>query len=355
MRPKSPQNRELPVRMIKRVRTLKSGKNLTYYYYNAKGSTTKQKEIPLGPDLDEAKLKWAELEQTNAPIKFKNRNKLGYLFDKYEREIVPTKAPRTQKDNLAELKQLRKVFDEAPISAIKPHHIAQYRDARSAKTRGNREMALLSHIYKYAIEWGLAKENPVSGVRKNKEKGRSYYADDEVFYLVYKYADQVLKDMMMVAYLTGQRPADVLSIRTAHITKEHLLIGQNKTGHKLRIKLINNNKPTGLGMLIKDIISRKDDVGPYLISVNGRGITYSMLRNRFENARIDAINEALSNKDQELADKVKQFQFRDTRSKAASDMNDISAASKLLGHSKEQITKSVYIRKGQEVDPLERQ
>lgn len=61
------------------------------------------------------------------------------------------------------------------------------------------------------------------------------------------------------------------------------------------------------------------------------------------------MNDALSNNDQELSDKVKQFQFRDTRSKAASDMNDISAASRLLGHSKEQIAKSVYTRKGQEV------
>lgn len=214
-------------------------------------------------------------------------------------------------------------------------------------------MALLSHIYKYAIEWGIAKENPVAGVRKNKETSRSFYADDEVFYSVYKYADQALKDMM-IAYLTGQRPADVLSIRMANITKEYLLIGQNKTGHKLRIKLINNEGPTGLGKLINDIISRRKDSGPFLISVNGKGITYSMLRNRFENARIDAINEALSNKDQDLAERVKQFQFRDTRSKAASDMNDISAASKLLGHSKEKITRDVYTRISQEVDPLER-
>lgn len=43
MRPKSPENRELPVRMIKRVRTLKSGKELVYYYYNAKGTKSKQK------------------------------------------------------------------------------------------------------------------------------------------------------------------------------------------------------------------------------------------------------------------------------------------------------------------------
>lgn len=35
MRPKSPENRELPVRMIKRVRTLKNGNKLTHYFYNA--------------------------------------------------------------------------------------------------------------------------------------------------------------------------------------------------------------------------------------------------------------------------------------------------------------------------------
>lgn len=213
---------------------------------------------------------------------------------------------------------------------------------------------MLSHIYKYAIEWDFAIENPVAEIRKNKETARSYYAEDEVFYSVYEKADQVLKDMMMVAYLSGQRPADVLGIRVSNITPDHLLIGQNKTGHKLRIKLSNNEKRTGLGILIDDILTRKNDSSPYLISIKNKGITQGMLRNRFDNARIDAINKALSINDVELADKIKQFQFRDTRSKVASDMNDITAASRLLGHSKEQITRSVYVRTGQEVAPLER-
>lgn len=35
-------------------------------------------------------------------------------------------------------------------------------------------------------------------------------------------------------------------------------------------------------------------------------------------------------------------------------MDDINLASKLLGYTKQQITELIYIRKGQEVEPLER-
>ena len=35
-------------------------------------------------------------------------------------------------------------------------------------------------------------------------------------------------------------------------------------------------------------------------------------------------------------------------------MNNIELASKLLGHTKEEITRKVYIRIGQEVEPLNR-
>ena len=41
-----------------------------------------------------------------------------------------------------------------------------------------------------------------------------------------------------------------------------------------------------------------------------------------------------------------QFQFRDIRPKAASEIADISEASALLGHSKEGITERVYRRIG---------
>lgn len=346
---KTSKNRDLPPKMFRRIRTLKSGKLWIGYYYDGR-QEGKRVEIPLGTDFDAAKKKWAELEQTK--VVEEDSKTLGWLFTKYQNEIIPKKAPRTQKDNLAELKQLRSAFEDAPIDSVTASHIAQYRDARTAKIRANREMALLSHIYNTAIEWGFAKDNPVAKVRKNKEAGRSYYAYDDVFFSVYKHACQELKDLLMVAYLSGQRPADVHKIRVSHITTDHLLVDQNKTGQKLKIKLNDDKGRTPLGLILDDILSRKKDSSPFLITVNGNEMTYTMRRKRFDIARLNAIDEALANHDKELADRIKEFQFRDTRPKAASDMNDINLASKLLGHSKEQITRMVYIRTGQEVESL---
>ena len=46
------------------------------------------------------------------------------------------------------------------------------------------------------------------------------------------------------------------------------------------------------------------------------------------------------------AEKIAQFQFKDIRPKAASEITDISDASLLLGHSKQEITNRVYRRVG---------
>lgn len=101
-------------------------------------------------------------------------------------------------------------------------------------------------------------------------------------------------------------------------------------------------------------MKRKNDNSPYLITIKDIGMTYSMRRYRFENARIDAANEALANNAEELAKRIKEFQFKDLRPKAASDMNNIELASKLLGHTKEEIIMKVYVRVGQKVEPLNR-
>jgi len=49
---------------------------------------------------------------------------MRFIYDRYERDIIPTKAPRTQEDNLSYLAWLRKVFDSAPIDSISPQFIA---------------------------------------------------------------------------------------------------------------------------------------------------------------------------------------------------------------------------------------
>lgn len=148
MRPRKADTRNSPPRMHQWTRTRKSGKVwISYFYLDLTG-----KAIPLGKDLDQARIKWAELEAKEKPLDLRT---MKGIFDRYIRDIVPKKAPRTQRDNLAEIKQLRTMFNSAPIESITPATIAGYRDARSAKVRANREIATLSHIFNIAREWGL--------------------------------------------------------------------------------------------------------------------------------------------------------------------------------------------------------
>ena len=285
---KSSGNRDLPPRMLRRTRKRKNGRIWVSYYYDGRDENGKRKEVPLGPDLYEAKVKWAKLEYKNPPKIVRN---MGEVFDRYEARIIPGKKPRTQQDNLKELKQLRKAFENAPIEAITPQVVAQYRDARTAKIRANREIALLSHVFTIAREWGMTdKANPCAGVRRNKETPRDFYADSAVWDAVYAQAAQELKDTMQLAYLTGQRPADVLKISINDLSGDFLMVGQGKTQKRLRISLLFEGMDTKLSIFIKDLMERRMLSGVrnsrLITNTGGLRMSAQMLRNRWDEARL---------------------------------------------------------------------
>lgn len=346
MRPKKPANRDLPPRMIRRVRKLKSGEYWIGYYYDGRDATGKRQEIPLGTDADEARVKWAQLERKQVPLAAKT---VGDLLRRYDRDVIPGKGTKTQNDNRKCLTQLLKAFDSAPMEAITPQIIAQYRDARTAPVRANREIALLSHAFNMAREWGIySRENPTRGVRRNKEEPRDVYVTDEVWQAVYIEAPRDLRLAMDLAYLTGQRPADVRKMRWSEVSEDFLLVGQGKTATKLRIRLHIDGLRTGLGRLLDQL----DRTRPFLIaSDDGKQITESMLRLRFEPARKRAAVIATAAKDHDLAAAIMQFQFRDIRPKAASEIVSLEDASDLLGHTTQSMTKRVYRRVGKVVNP----
>lgn len=276
------------------------------------------------------------------------------IFDRYARDVIPKKGERTQKDNLAELKQLRPTFDGAPIDSITPANIAGYRDARTAKVRANREIALLSHVFNMAREWGLTeRDNPCQGVRKNKEVPRDYYANAVVWDSVYGMAGPELKEAMDLAYLTGQRPADVIIMRSDDTEGDYFLVTQGKTGQKLRILMRTESGENSLGKLVREITERNAHHPSKYLLINqyGKRMTKGMLRLRWDKAREKAQQRALDQGDPMLAAKIGGFQFRDIRPKAASEIIDIGDASLLLGHSTQEITKRVYRRIGATAKP----
>ncbi|MDZ5741025.1 SOS response-associated peptidase family protein [Pseudomonas asiatica] len=221
--------------------------------------------------------------------------------------------------------------------------------------RPNREIALLSHVFTMAMEWDFAERNPYLAVRRNKEKVRDFYAADESWDAVYAEGDQGLKDAMDLAYLAGQRPADTLKFSTVDLDEDYLWVDQNKTDKKLRIRRHINGELIGLGLFIEALLERRKLHGVrnsrLITNDSGLRMSWEMLRNRFSEARDKAARKLTADGNTDLATKVRQFQFRDIRPKAASEIEDINHASRLLGHSKEEITKRVYRRVGEVVSP----
>ncbi|MCX4150775.1 MULTISPECIES: tyrosine-type recombinase/integrase [Paraburkholderia] len=202
--------------------------------------------------------------------------------------------------------------------------------------RANREKALLSHVCNKAREWGYANApNPCAGVKGFRESGRDIYVTDEAFRAVYAVAHPTLQDAMDLAYLTGQRPADVLKVKRADIWGDHLHIVQNKTRKHLRIVIEGD-----LQAVIERIVARpRKMTGANLLqNDDGTPVSPFELRSRFDRARKAA---------------GVTFQFRDIRAKSASDTGDLAHSQKLLGHQSRNMTEH-YVRSriGERVKPL---
>ena len=156
----------------------------------------------------------------------------------YRLDVLPGKAPKTRHEQDKQLHALTMCFGQMPRSQIEPQHVRQYLEARTAKVAGNREKALLSHVLTKAREWGImAGANPCAAIRGFAERARSRYVSDEDLKAILAKADAPLAACVRLAYLTAQRPADVLKLRRSDVRVGFLHVEQNKSGAKLQTRI----------------------------------------------------------------------------------------------------------------------
>ncbi|MDN7656115.1 tyrosine-type recombinase/integrase [Burkholderia multivorans] len=144
-----------------------------------------------------------------------------------------------------------------------------------------------------------------------------------------------------MAYLTGQRPGDVLKMDERDVRDGVISIRQNKTGARLRIEVVGE-----LAALIDRLAIRKTAHNPrstrLIVDEQGKPLGRSALRFRFDRAR-DAAGIPKS-----------EFQFRDLRAKAGTDKentSDIRGAQSLLSHGSVSMTEHYVHRRGAKITP----
>jgi hypothetical protein len=205
---------------------------------------------PKGPSLYYvSKNKWTRLCKIDAPevelhrelwkILAKGAGTLAGVMDDYLVNGLPKKAMPTQRDYANIIKrQLRPTFGHMRPDDVSSQDIAVYLERRERKGHGpagNREISCLSSVFNHGMRIRACEHNPCYGVRRNSEKERTRYVNDQELRQGLRSAHVSLRRLLWGAYLTGFRQQDLRHLRRSDVLPEGLRVRQSKDGkHELR-------------------------------------------------------------------------------------------------------------------------
>lgn len=329
------------------VRRRANGKVATYYVYDMRSEGLP--DIPLGRDYDLAIKRWKELREGGPRV----AGTIEEAFASWEKAALPSySSAETRRGYTKSLRQIRPVFGGATWESVKLVHLKAYLKKRTAKTQGNRELALLSVIWNWARGEGLTDLPwPAAGMEKarwkNKEKARHFEVTDELFAAVYAEADQILRDAMDIATATGMRLTDVRTILMP-------------AGDKLRLLATKTEKAAdfdiSMSQVLPDLVDRRRAMRAnhlmLLSTPTGKPVSYGMLRTRWDDARAAAADKADEAGNPALAAELRRMYLRDMRKRAADLADDLDGASELLQHSSKEVTRRHYRTRATSLKPV---
>lgn len=109
----------------------------------------------------------------------------------------------------------------------------------------NRELACLKCMFKWAIEWGYVKDNPVRSVKLEKENNsRLRFLEKEELKRVLDHCDKSLKPIVLLAVNTGMRKAEIqyLKWRDVDLRRGFITLHSTKNGETRRVPMNNTVK-----------------------------------------------------------------------------------------------------------------
>lgn len=324
------------------TRKRKSGRVVTYYFYDMRG--TGEPDVGLGTDYDEAIKKWDEIHNRKPRIS----GTLLEAMEAWEAEVLPTyENAETKAGYRRQLNRLKPVFGAATWDGVAMSDLKGYLKARTAKTQANRELAILSIVWNWARTEGYTDLPwPAAGMErsgwKNKEKAREFEVTDELFDAVYEQADQVLKDALDIATATGYRVQDVLRVPMPN--DGYLRTAANKTGKKSVFDI--SHSPVLTAIVARRKALKADHV-MLLSTPTGKAVTYSMIRSRWESAR-----KAAAKANPGLAKQILAMYLRDMRKRASDLADSDESAAKLLQHSSIALTRKHYRSRPAKLKPV---
>lgn len=341
------------------ARIRKTNKHLPKYVTVIHGSywyrAPKRKPERLATVGDEAQM-YRKLAGLMMPEDPGSLTTLRACLDRYEREVVPTLAKRTQKDYHRHLSVLRANFGDRHPADLLPRDIGRFLDVPKGKIQRNRIVAVLSAVYtKIVGRWYVegVTNNPCAKVERNQSHKRTRYITDAEYLAVYALMPARVQIAMDLALITGQRQGDLLSLKNDQIHDKGIDFQQGKTGKKITIPFIvpTEADPTPydplrvtidranalLPMIPKTFVIRtmprrlKDGQKPK----GGQPYTPEGFRAIWQRGMAKAVRLGLIKE---------RFTFHDIRAKCVSDSASLEDAMTRAGHQSMTMTRSVYDR-----------
>ena len=302
--------RGIPGAKLKRWKTLTTNKTLA-----------KQQEAMIKTDLMKGRLKSAEDGQTRA---FRS------LATQYlQLADIRRQSSYSWKQTAIENRFLP-VFGAKVLGSITISHIEAYRENRrldpglqgtSLKVSSlNRDLALLKHMFSYAVREGWLEKNPVSRLKLEKENNaRDRVLEPEEFTRLQAHSAPHLQAINLMAYQTGMRRGEIL-----HLTWDRVDFKANV----IRLQALDTKTNEGrlvpltpeLTGLLKDLYKVRYLIEDHVFLVKGQSV------NSIQTAFNGACDRA----------KVDGFHFHDFRHTAVTNMRragiDHLTIMKITGH-----------------------
>jgi integrase len=309
-------------------------KGRSYYYVTSTGG--KRKWIKLSDVYTEALAKWAELEGSTP-----SGETVEQAIDRYLVEGLPLKAEKTQREYSRQARKLRAIWGGRRLDEVRPMNIAQYLDQHPHKITANREVALLSTIFSYAMRWGWCDRNPCTGVRRHSEKPRERYLEDWELEMLREVASDQFRCVLNLAYLTAMRKGDLLKLKLSDIREDGLYVQQGKTGKRQIFEMT-----AALQTLLTRIRKLRRRVGTLWLFTTRHGQPYT-------ESGFDSIWRRLVKRSG-----VKDVHFHDIRAKSITDakrLGGLDYAQALAGHESRDTTEGyVKSKETERVLPLDK-
>jgi integrase len=172
-------------------------------------------------------------------------------------------------------------FFNFKIAAIRRTDVQRYVTKRSGEVSAHsvtKELNILKHLLRLAVEWEIIPINPAQGVKAPKvPAGRVRYLHPKELRALIEISPQWLRPIVALAVTTGMRRSEIINLRWLDVDLEHarIMLPQTKNGDG-RIIYLNGSAQAVLSSL--PLRSPRQPIVPVFPDINPGQVTVAFRR-----------------------------------------------------------------------------